>query len=143
MTPFETKNGYHFCNGLFALRGGSVEGVSGVEISRLTPGGMPEGAFGTAGSTRLDVPTEAAAVASDGETFAAGQSGRALVLSGILADGQPDPALGGANGKRFAVQVPRAAGSVPGDEEKPTWEVLPGAGSVTVRVGEEIVRMGD
>ncbi len=143
VTPFETKNDYNFCNGLFALPGGSVEGVSGVEIRRLTPGGMPEGAFGTAGSARIDVPTEAAAVASDGETFAAGQSDHALVLSGILADGQPDPALGGVNGRRFAVQLPRAAGTVPGDEEKPTWEVLPGAGGVTVRVGEEIVRVGD
>jgi hypothetical protein len=145
---FETKNGYHFCNALFALPGGSVEGisglesgVSGVEVSRLTPNGTPEAAFGTAGSTRIDVPTEAAAVASNGETFAAGQSSRALVLTGILANGQPDPALSGVKGQRFAVKVPRAAGSVPGSEEKPTWEVLPAAGGLFIRVGEELVRL--
>jgi hypothetical protein len=148
VTTFETKNGYHFCNGLFALPGGSTEGISGVEsgisgveVSRLTPSGMPEAAFGTAGSTRIDVPTEAAAIASNGETFAAGQSGRTLVLTGILANGQADPALGGVKGKRFAVTVPRAAGPVPGAGEKPTWEVLPAAGSLTVRIGEEIVRL--
>jgi hypothetical protein len=147
-TPFETKNGDHFCNGLFALPGGSVEGISGLEsgvsgadVTRLTPGGTPEHAFGAAGSTRIDVPTEAAAVASSGETFVAGQSSRELVLTGILPDGQPDPALGGAGGQRLAVHVPRAAGSVPGNEEKPTWEVLPGTGDLTIRVGEQLVRV--
>jgi hypothetical protein len=139
--PFEAKNGDHFCNGLFILAGGSVEGISGVEIGRLMPGGLPEDAFGTAGSTRIDVPTEAAAVAPDGETFAAGQSKRALVLTGILANGQPDPALGGSSGHRFAVEVPRAAGSVPGNEEKPTWEVLPVGNGLFIRIGEEIVRL--
>jgi len=108
--PFEAKNGDHFCNGLFVLAGGSVEGISGVQIGRLTPSGLPEDAFGTAGSTRLDVPTEAAAIAPDGETFVTGQRKRALVLTGILANGQPDPALGGIGGRRFAVEVPRAAG---------------------------------
>jgi|HubBroStandDraft_2_1064218.scaffolds.fasta_scaffold00086_24 hypothetical protein len=149
-TTFETKNSYHFCNGLFALPGGSVEGISGlesgisgVEVSRLTPNGVPEAAFGTAGSTRVDIPTEAVAVASNGETFAAGQSGRTLVLTGILANGHADQSLGGPSGKRFTVPMPRAAGSVPGAEEKPTWEVLPGAGSMTIRVGEEIVRFSN
>jgi uncharacterized delta-60 repeat protein len=147
VTAFETKNDYHFCNGLFALAGGAVEGISspksgpaGVEISRLTPSGTPEAAFGTRGSTRIDVSTEAAAIAVSGETFAAGESHRQLALTGILADGQPDAALGGAAGQRFAVQVPRDGGSVPG-EARPTWEVLPVAGGLLVRVGEELVRV--
>ena len=145
-----SKNGYHFCNGLFALPSGSVEGISsvesggsGVEITRLTSTGTPEAAFGKAGSTRIKVPTQAAAIAPDGETFATGQSGRSLVLTGILANGQPDPALGGAAGHRFALQVPRPAGSVPGNEEMPTWEVLPVAGGLTIRVGEELVRLSN
>jgi uncharacterized delta-60 repeat protein len=146
-TPFQTKNGYHFCNGLFALAGDAVEGISapqsgpaGVEISRLTPAGTPEAAFGTAGSTRIDVSTEAAAIAASGETFAAGESHRQLALTGVLPNGRPDPALGGATGMRFAVQIPRGGGAVPG-EEKPTWEVLPVAGGLFVRVGEELVRL--
>jgi hypothetical protein len=138
---FETKNDYHFCNGLFTLPGGSVEGISGVEIVRLTPSGVPEATFGTAGSTKIDVSPEAAAVASNGETFAAGHSGHALVLTGILANGQLDPALDAIKGQRFAVKLPRAAGSVPGNEEKPTWEVLPVANGLFIRVGEEIVRL--
>ncbi len=141
LPPFETKNSYHFCNGLFALPGGSVEGVSGVEIVRLTPNGMPEAVFGTAGSTRIDVPAEAAAVAANGETFTAGKSGGAVVLTGILPNGHPDPALGSSRGQRFAIEVPRAAGSVPGNEERPTWEVLPVANGLYIRIGEEIVRL--
>jgi uncharacterized delta-60 repeat protein len=147
VTVFETKNDYHFCNGLFALAGGGVEGISGlesglagVEVSSLTPSGAPEAAFGTAGSTRIDVSTEAAAVAAGGETFAAGESRHKLALTGILPDGQPDPALGGAAGQRFAVQIPRGGGAVPG-EEKPTWEVLPVTGGLFVRVDEELVRL--
>jgi hypothetical protein len=149
-STFATKNGLHFCHGLFALSGGSVEGVSGSEsgssgvvIQRLTSTGTPEAAFGTAGSTRVDVSAEASSVAPDGETFVAGASGRALVLSGVLPNGSPDPELGGSSGHRFAVPLPRAAGSVPGDEEKATWELLAGAGSLTIRVGEEIVRLDD
>jgi uncharacterized delta-60 repeat protein len=140
----------HFCNGLFALPSGSVEGISasqsgvaGVEVSRLTPTGTPEATFGTAGSTRIDVPTQAAAVAANGETFAAGQSHHAVTLTGILATGQPDPALGGLAGQRLPVQVPRPAGTVPGNEEKPTWEVLPAAHSLTIRVGEELLRLSN
>jgi hypothetical protein len=146
--PFETKNDYHFCNALFALPGGSVEGVSslesrasGVEVTRLTSSGLPDDGFGTGGSTRIDVPAEAAAVAPNGETYTAGRSGRSLVLAGILANGHPDPALGGARGRRYQVAMPRAAGSVPGDEEKPTWEVLPVANGLVIRVGEEVVRV--
>jgi len=133
----------HFCNGLFALPNGSVEGASGVEISRLMPNGTPEATFGTAGSTRINVPIQAATIAANGETFAAGQSRHAVTLTGILANGQPDPALGSIAGQRLPVQVPRPAGTVPGDEEKPTWEVLPTAHSLTIRVGEELVRLSN
>jgi uncharacterized delta-60 repeat protein len=138
-----SNNSYHFCNGLFALPNGSVEGISGKEISRLTPTGTPEATFGTAGITRIDVPTEAAAIAANGETFAAGQSHHAVTITGILANGQPDPTLGSAAGQQLPIQVPRPAGTVPGNEETPTWEVLTTSHSLTIRVGEELVRLSN
>lgn len=141
LTAFQTKNPYHFCNGLFALSGGSVEGISGREVTRLTPAGMPDTAFGGAGSTRIGFPSEAAAVSSSGETFLAGHRGRALLLSGVLPDGRGDPALGGPGGMRFPVVLPEGTGSVPGNEEAPSWEVLPVANNLFVRVGEEVLRV--
>jgi hypothetical protein len=148
-TVVQTKNPFSFCLGMFALAGDAVEGISGLEsgakgatVTRLTPAGKPESAFGAAGATRIDITAEAAAVAPDGETFAVGQSAGKLVVAGVLTDGQLDAALGGAGGERFAVNVPRAAGTVPGDEERPTWEVLPIGGGLTIRVGEELVRLG-
>jgi hypothetical protein len=149
LPSFEAKNSFHFCHGLFALAGGAVEGIAGLEtgvgsaVVRLTPAGLPESAFGKSGVTNIDVPVEAAAIASNGETYTTGESGRSLVLTGILANGEADPALGGAKGQRFAVNVPRATGGVPGDEEAPTWEVLPVSGGLVIRVGEELVRLAD
>jgi hypothetical protein len=107
----------------------------------LTPAGLPEGAFGKHGATRIDVPAEAAAIAANGELYAVGESGRSLILTGILADGEADPALGGVKGQRFGVKVPRAVGNVPGDEEAPTWELLPVSGGLVIRVGEELIRL--
>jgi hypothetical protein len=146
---FESKNPFHFCHGLFALPEGGVEGIAsletgvGSEVERLTPAGVPERAFGKNGATRIDVPVEAAAIASNGETYAAGESGRSLVLTGILPNGQADPALGGVKGRRIGVKVPRPTGEVPGDEEAPTWEVLPVSGGLVIRVGEELIRLAD
>jgi hypothetical protein len=145
---FAGESAPRFCEGLFALPGGSIEGVSapevgvsGSEVARVTAGGTPESAFGHAGVTRIDPTTEAAAVAPSGELFLAGRSGQALVLAGVLANGGADPALAGAKGAQFSVQLPRAAGTVPGNEEKPSWEVLAVAGGLTIRVGEELVRL--
>jgi len=139
--PEEAKNAFHFCNGLFSLPGGSVEGVDGREIVRLTPSGTPEGAFGEDGTVTVDGPSEAATVASGGETFTVGPSGRALLLTGILPNGRPDPALGARAGQRFPVALPRAAGSVPGEEEKPTWEVLALPHALLIRAGRDLVRL--
>lgn len=139
--PGETRNGFHFCNGLFSLPGGSVEGIDGREIVRLTPSGTPAGAFGKDGAVTVDGPNEAATVASDGETFTVGPSGRALLLTGILPNGQPDPTLGASGDQRFAVGLPDAAGSVPGDEEKPTWEVLALPHTLLIRAGRDLVRL--
>jgi hypothetical protein len=148
LPAFEAKNTFHFCHGLFMLPGGGVEGIAGLEsgvgsdVERLTPSGLPESAFGTHGVSMVHVPTEAAAIASSGETYSAGQSGRSVSLTGILPNGEPDPALGGALGQRFAVNVPRGKGAIPG-EEAPTWEVLPVSGGAVIRVGEELVRLAD
>lgn len=132
---YQTRNSFHFCDGLFALAGGKVEGVEGRRFVRLTAAGAPDPAFG-GGTVTLGAPVSAAAVAADGETFSAGSSGGRLLLAGILADGAPDGALGGSRGTRFAAAVPPAL-----DEEQPSWEVLPGSGALTVRVGEELVRL--
>jgi hypothetical protein len=146
---FEAKNDYYFCKGLFALPGGSVEGISspeggtGDEVTRLTPAGTPEAAFGKDGVTKIDVPTEAAEVSADGETFSAGLSHGQLTLTGVLPDGQLDPALGSANGTRFTVKAPTGGGFVPGNAEPPTWEVLPVGHTLTIRIGEEIVRISN
>jgi hypothetical protein len=149
LPAFEEKNPFHFCHGLFALPEGGVEGIAsletgvGAEVVRLTPIGLPEDAFGKGGATRIDVPTEASAITSNGEVYSAGQSGHSVSLTGVLANGDTDPALGGAKGQRFGVQVPRGPGVVPGDEEALTWEVLPLPGGVVIRVGEELVRLAD
>jgi hypothetical protein len=138
---------YHFCNGLFALPDGGVEGIapsetgSGSEVTRLTAGGTPQPEFGTAGTTRIRLPAQAATIATNGETFTAGQSQHQLVLSGILPNGQPDPTLGGASGRAFSVRPPHGAGSVPGNEEAPTWEMLATANTITIRIGEEVARL--
>jgi uncharacterized delta-60 repeat protein len=136
---YATKNGFHFCDGLFALSGGGVEGVQGDRFARLTSSGMPETTFGTGGSTTLNAPVDAVALASDGEIFSAGESGKKLVIGGILPDGQPDPALGSGKGQRFTVALPNPHGRAPG--EKLTWEVLSTPNTITVRVGEKLIRL--
>jgi hypothetical protein len=137
--PDATKNAFHLCNGLFALAGGAVEGIDGRRVLRLTPSGMPDAAFGAAGVSALETTVQAAVVASDGELFSVGESSGKLALSGVLADGQADSALGGAKGTRFAVALPPPGGS--SGSEEATWELLPGARSLTIRVGEELIRL--
>jgi hypothetical protein len=138
LPTYMTKNGYHLCNGLFALPDGAIEGADGRQLVRLTPNGAPDETFGAAGIVRVDTPVQAAAVASDGETFAVGRAGNTLVLTGVLADGVPDAALAGAHGERFAVPLPKSANG-----EEPTWEVVPSAGGITIRVGEELMRLSN
>lgn len=137
--PDETKNGFHFCDGLFALPSGDVEGVEGKRLTRLNPSGTPDPTFGTSGVSAVTAPVTAAGVASSGETFSAGESGKRLVVAGILANGQPDSTLGGAKGQLFGVELP--APRDPGGGEGPTWEVLPTPNSITVRVGEKLIRV--
>ena len=133
------------CDGLFSLPGGAVEAAfggegqnsTGIDLFRFTAAGTADATFGTAGHVTLGAPVAALALAADGETFSAGISGSALVLTGTLSDGSPDPALGGGRGERVAIGLSR-----PG-EQQPTLEVLPGDGTLTIRVGEELVRISD
>jgi len=129
------KNNYFFCNGLFALPGGAIEAASGTKLIRLTAAGTPNPAFGKDGTANIGSHPEASAVAADGETFSAGATGGALLLTGTLPSGLPDPGLG-AKGRRFAVKLPRLT-----NEQRPTWEVLPEGNSVTVRVAEDVIRV--
>jgi uncharacterized delta-60 repeat protein len=132
------------CDGLFARPGGAVEAAFGgegqdstmIDLFRFTPTGAPDPTFGTSGHTTLDTPVAALALAPAGETFSAGTSGSALVVGGTLASGAPDPALGGGRGERFAVNLPGG-----GANGQPSLELLPGNDSLSVRVGEDIVRV--
>jgi hypothetical protein len=148
--PFVPKAGgssSSLCDGLFALGHGALEAGFGgeglsadgahVELFRFTPAGALDPSFGGSGYTIVNRPVAALALAPLGETLSAGLSGRALVVGGTLANGAPDPALGGAGGKRFATNLsaPRS-----GDASQ-TLELLPGATSMSIRVGEEIVRI--
>ncbi len=135
------------CDGLFALPGDAVEASFGGEgqnsklddLFRFTPTGAEEPSFGTAGHTTLHVPVAALAPGGAGETLSAGTSGGALVVGGTLASGLPDPELGGAAGQRFAAGLPQQ----PSGQQAGTIELLPSASSVTVRVGEQLVRISD
>ena len=129
------KNKYFYCDGLFALPGGEIEASSGANLIRLTTAGTLDPTFGHGGTANIGSRPEASAVAADGETFSAGDAGGALLLTGTLPSGLPDPKLG-AKGQRFAVRVPREK-----NEERPTWEVLPEGNTVTVRVAEEVFRV--
>ncbi len=129
------KNNYFFCDGLFALPGGAIEAAKGSDLIRLTAAGTLDPAFGHGGTADIGSHPEASAVASDGETFSAGDADGGLLLTGTLPSGLPDPRLG-AHGQRFAVRLPQRH-----DEENPTWEVLPEGDSVTVRVAEELIRV--
>jgi uncharacterized delta-60 repeat protein len=127
-------------DGLFALPGGGVE-VSfggGGELFRFTPAGAPDAAFGVSGRTSVGPPFTvgviALAIAPDGETFLA-ESG--LTAAGALASGAPDPALGGKRGRHFAANLPARA---PGQEQQ-ALELLPGQDSLSILIGEDLVRI--
>ncbi len=138
--PFVPGNS-KLCDGLFGLPGGAVEAgfggqgpnSTGVELFRFASTGALDPAFGGSGYVKLGVPVAALAVGVEGETFSAGTSGGALVLGGTLSSGAPDPSLGGAKGMRFAANLSKAAGA--------TVEALAGAEGISVRVGEQIVRI--
>jgi hypothetical protein len=130
------------CDGLFALPRGGVEGgfggegrdQRGVELFRFSPTGALETAFGESGQVKLGERVAALALDAEGETFSVGVAGSDLVLGGTLPGGTPDPSLGGSAGMRFAAGLSHA--------ERDTVEALPGAGGLSVRVGDEIVRIG-
>jgi uncharacterized delta-60 repeat protein len=141
LPAFETKNGFHLCEGLVVLPDGSIEGSEGRRVVRLTAQGTPDATFGTSGASTFGAPTEALAVAPDGETFAVSERSRKLVVTGIMGNGEPDPALGGVNGESFPVELPLRRG--PTGDEPPSWELLAKDGTVTVRMGEQLIRLSD
>ena len=125
-------------SGMFALPGGAVE-VSfggGGELFRFSAAGSPEDAFGTAGHTTQGPAALALAVAPDGETFAL-DSAPKLTVGATLNDGAPDPALGGRKGERFsaALAKPRP------EEQQQTTELLAGNQTLTILVGETVMRI--
>lgn len=127
-------------SGLFALPGGSVE-VSfggGGQLFRFTPTGALDPAFGMSGHTRGGPAASVLAVAPDGETFSIDNRGK-LTVAGTLANGAPDPALGGNKGERFATHLP---GRRP-NEEQQVLELLPGNNCLNILVGEDIVRISE
>jgi uncharacterized delta-60 repeat protein len=141
LPAFETKNGFHLCQGLAVLPDGSIEGAEGRRVARLTVQGTPDTSFGTSGVATVGSPPEALAVAPDGETFAVWERSRKLVVAGILANGQPDPALGGVAGESFPVELPLRRG--PNGDEPPSWELLAKDDALTVRMGEQLIRLSD
>jgi hypothetical protein len=132
------------CDGLFALPAGAAQAAfggegadsRGVELFRFTPTGIPDPAFGQAGHVTLGAPVAVLALGPGGETFSAGLAGGTLVVSGTSGGGAFDAALGGRGGKRFAAHLSRAASDT-------TLELLPGAHAMSIRVGEELVRIVD
>jgi hypothetical protein len=134
---FEGESNVIF-DGLFALAHGEVE-VSfgeGGQLFRFTSAGVPDPTFGTSGHGGVDSAVVGLAVAPDGETFAV-DSIIDLTVSGTLANGAPDQALGGRKGMRFAANLP---GPRPNEEER-VLELLAGNDSVSILAGEDIVRI--
>lgn len=124
--------------GLFALPGGGVE-VSfggGGQLFRFTGAGTPDPSFGSGGHSSAGPASSELTLAADGETFSANRRG-ALTVTGTLGNGQPDPALGGKGGERFATQLP---GPRPGEEQQPL-ELLAGGRDLTILLGEDLVRI--
>jgi len=134
---FEGESSVTF-GGLFALPGGEVEASfgGGGQLFRFTPTGAPDPAFGTAGHSSVGPAVSGLAVAPDGETFAVDNISK-LTVSGTLANGAPDPALGGGRGMRFAASLP---GPRP-NEETVVLELLAGNDSLSILIGEDIVRI--
>jgi len=139
--PFDPKfNGESsvIFEGLFALGGGTVEasfGGSG-ELFRFTALGTADPTFGTSGHSALGPGVLALAVAPDGETFAL-ESTASLTVGATLTSGAPDPALGGLRGERLPASLPRRR---PGEEQQ-ALELLAGDASLSILVGERIVRI--
>ena len=123
---------------LFALAGGSVEVSFGGEgeVFRFTSSGALDSTFGTSGHARAGRAAAALALAPDEETFALNTRG-GLTLAGTLANGAPDPTLGGRSGMRLPAHVP---GPKPG-EERQAVQLLAGNAGLRILVGEEIVAL--
>jgi uncharacterized delta-60 repeat protein len=136
---FEGESSVIF-GGLLALPGGAVE-VSfggGGQLFRFTPTGTPDPTFGTSGHTTVGPAVSALAIAPDGETFSVDNASR-VTVGGMLASGAPDPALGGRKGMQFAANLP---GRRP-HEEQQALELLPSNDSLSILVGEDIVRISE
>lgn len=123
---------------LFALSGGRVQASfgGGGALYRFTPSGIPDTTFAASGHTSGGSPVLDIALAPDGETFAVGAS-RALRIRATLPDGSPDPALGGAGGERFPVELPQQSPQA----EQQVVEELAQDGSLLVLVGEDLFRV--
>lgn len=138
-TPTHEGESSVLFGGLFALAGGGVEtsfGGAG-QLFRFTSGGTLDPAFGAAGHSAPGADTQALAIAPDGETFAATADSGRLTIAGTLASGGPDPALGAAKGKRLAARVGRPR---PGEEQQ-VVELLASNNSLTILLGEELLRV--
>jgi hypothetical protein len=125
-------------SGLFALPGGAVEASfgGGGQLFRFSSAGTPDAAFGTAGHTAEGPAALALAVAPNGETFVLDSASK-LTMGGTLADGAPDPALGGRRGERFSASLPKPKP----EEQQQTTELLAGNDTVTILVGETVMRI--
>ncbi len=125
---------------LFALPDGSVE-VSfggGGQLFRFTPAGSPDPTFATSGHTRPGSGAGAFALAPDSEIFSVDDRAK-LTVTGTLPSGAADPGLGASKGERLAVNVPRLRPS----EEQQALELLAADHTLSILVGEEIVRLTD
>jgi uncharacterized delta-60 repeat protein len=138
-TPTHEGESSVLFGGLFALGGGGAEtsfGGAG-QLFRFTSAGTLEPSFGTAGHSAPMAAAQALALAPDGETFAAAAGSGRLTLAGTLASGAPDPALGAAKGERLTARVGRPR---PGEEQQ-VVELLASNNSLTILLGEELLRV--
>jgi uncharacterized delta-60 repeat protein len=124
---------------LFALAGGGVEtsfGGAG-QLFRFTSTGTLDPTFGTSGHSAAGADAQALGIAPNGETFAAAAGSGRLTIAGTLASGAPDLALGAAKGERLATRVGRPRP----DEEQQVVELLASNDSLTILLGEELLRV--
>jgi uncharacterized delta-60 repeat protein len=141
LIPSALDPGAYTFNALFGLPDGVVEASLGYEAAhselvRLAPAGILEPSFGTSGAAKIDQRASVISLGPGNETFyagsaaGAGASSQALVVGGTLNSGQPDPALGGAAGERFALGLPAEAVAL-----------LPGPGVLSILDDGHVVRL--
>jgi hypothetical protein len=123
---------------LFGLAGGGVEASFGAagELFRFTAAGALDPSFPTSGHPGAGHRTLALALAPGGETFALREAAK-LTLSGTLASGAGDPALGGHGSLTLPARLPSRRGG----EEQLAVELLAGNSTLTALAGEELFRV--